>query len=161
MDATTQTIGERDDSDRREAPDRRQKHVLYSDWRYAFGGRRRGLRRSRLDLETGVDWYEPRLMVMAVAVIVLSAMDATFTLILMQRGVVEEFNPFMKALMEHDVQMFANVKIAITVFALIFLVVCYHSRIWGARVPISGIFKATLFGYSALICYELALLNFF
>lgn len=145
--------------DRRASQDRRQQHVLYSDWRYAFGGRRRGARRSIRDLETGVDQYEPRLMFMAVAVLILSAMDATFTLRLIQAGIVEEANPIMRALMDIDIQLFANVKIALTVFALIFLVVCYHGRIGKRRFPISWIFKATLFGYSALICYEIALMT--
>ena len=111
------------------------------------------------DLESGVDWYEPQLLFMTIAILLLSAMDASFTLLLMQAGIVEEWNPFMRALMEVDVQLFANVKIAVTCFALIFLVVCYHGRVGRMRIPISWIFKATLFGYSALICYELVLLS--
>ena len=146
-------------ADRRTSSDRRQKHVLYSDWRYALGGRRRGLRRSARDLEGGVDLYEPRLLFMAVAVLILSALDATFTLRLLQAGIVEEANPFMRALLEIDVQLFANVKIALTVFALLFLVVCYHGTVGKRRIPIAWIFKGTLAGYSMLICYELALLS--
>ncbi len=145
------------EEDRRKASDRRQKHVLYSDWRYAFRGRRRGFRRSALDLESGVDWYESSLLYMAIAILVLSAMDATFTLMLMDAGVVEEWNPFMRALMQNDVQLFANVKIAVTGFALVFLVACYHGRVGRFRLPISWILKATLVGYTALICYELVL----
>ena len=153
------TLSESAANERRGVPDRRQKHVLYSDWRYALGGRRRTGRRSASDLEAGVDWYDSRLLYMAIAILLMSAMDATFTLMLMQAGIVEEWNPFMRSLMENDVQLFANVKIALTVFALIFLVVCYHGRVGRMRLPISWIFKATLFGYSALICYELVLLS--
>lgn len=134
--------------------------MLFADWRYAFGGRRRGHRRSVHDLENGVDWYDSSLLYMAMAIMVLSALDATFTLRLMSAGIVEEWNPFMRALIENDVQLFANVKVAVTAFALIFLVVCYHGRVSRFGIPISWIFKATLFGYSALICYELVLLTF-
>lgn len=155
----TPSLADSSAPERREAPDRRQKHVLYSDWRYALGGRRRSGRRSERDLESGVDWYDSSLLYMAIAILLMSAMDATFTLMLMQAGIVEEWNPFMRSLMENDVQLFANVKIALTVFALIFLVVCYHGRVGRMRLPISWIFKATLFGYGALICYELALLT--
>jgi len=146
-------------SDRRSMGDRRRKHVLFADWRYALGGRRSAARRSPLDLDAGVDHYHPPILWMVVGILILSCLDATFTLILMQAGIVEEWNPLMRALIEHDVQLFANVKMAVTAMALVFLVTCYHSRVLQRRIPVAWFLVGTLVGYTGLVGYEVILLG--
>ena len=129
-----------------------------SDWRYALNGRRRRARRSTGDLESGVDHYDMPILFMVVGVLILSFLDATFTLRLMDAGLVEEGNPIMAALIEHDVQLFANLKVAMTAIAMVFLVACYHGRFM-RRVPVAWVLTATLVGYTGLIGYHLYLLQ--
>jgi len=94
---------------------------------------------------------------MAVAILVLSCCDATFTLILMREGIVQEWNPLMRSLIESDVQLFANLKTAITGASVIFMVACYHGTVL-KRFPVRWIFKGIVLGYALLVTYELVLL---
>jgi hypothetical protein len=144
-------------TDRRADPDRRRPH-LFCDWRYALRGRRRGVRRAGDAVVAGVDWYHPRLMVLVIAISVLNALDAAFTLLLVQSGAGEEWNPLMRVLLQDDVQLFVNLKIAITSSALLFLVVCSN------MVVLNGFkverFLHWLLGvYLALTCYHIVLLR--
>ncbi len=143
--------------DRRGHGDRRATHVLFTDWRYSLAGRRRTPRRVPDARSTGVDVYERPVFWMAVSIVVLSCLDATFTLILMREGIVEEWNPLMAILIADDVQLFANLKTAITGAAVILMVACYHGTVLG-RVPVRWIFKGIVGGYALLITYEIALL---
>ena len=141
----------------RRLADRRKKHVLFSDWRYAFKGRRRASRRPGDTQVAGVDRYEGSVFWLALAIIVLSCCDATFTLILMREGIVQEWNPFMRVLMEQDVQLFANVKTVITGASVVFMVTCYHGIVLGG-IPVRWIFKGIVAGYALLVTYEISLI---
>jgi len=143
--------------DRRRS-DRRSSHVLFSDWRFALRGRRRTERRYAAANSTGLDWHHPWLLVVALSIVILSAMDAIFTLELIARGLVHEANPIMRWLMELDLQIFANFKLLATGFAVVILVACSTTRLL-QRVPTHMILHGILFLYVALIGYELYLLN--
>lgn len=143
--------------ERRRLSDRRSTHVLFTDWRYAFKGRRRAPRRPQDGELSGVDQYERPIFWMAIAIMVLSCCDATFTLILMREGIVQEWNPFMRSLIENDVQLFANVKTAITSASVIFMVACYHGTVL-RTFPVRWIFKGVVLGYALLVTYEITLL---
>jgi len=141
----------------RRLSDRRSTHVLFTDWRYAFKGKRRASRRGYEAATVGVDLYDSSVLWMAVAVLVLSCCDATFTLILMREGIVQEWNPLMRSLIETDIQLFANLKTAITGASVIFMVVCYHGTVL-KRFPVRWFFKGIVLGYVVLVSYELILL---
>ncbi|MEZ4415705.1 MAG: DUF5658 family protein [Gemmatimonadota bacterium] len=143
--------------DRRQT-DRRASHVLLSDWRWAWRGRRRGGRRAGEVLESGVDWHHPWFLVLTLVVMALSTLDAIFTLELIARGVVREANPVMRFLMELDVQLFANFKVLLTGFAMLILVACNTNSVL-RRVPVRGILHGILVFYVALIGYEVHLLG--
>jgi hypothetical protein len=141
-------------SNRRAASDRRRIHPLLADWRWAFGGRRRGPRR---DGETAfVDIYDRKLVLTTLAVLVLSGLDATLTLGLLESGFVREANPFMRVLIDQDVQMFVNLKTALTAAGLLLMVVASHARILG-RVRVRTLLHGVLGLYIVLIGYELVL----
>lgn len=142
----------------RRRADRRQAHVLFSDWRWALRGRRRQGRRVGDAAATGLDWHHPWFLVVTIVVMALSTLDAIFTLELIARGVVREANPVMRALMELDIQLFANFKVLLTGFALLILVACNQSSVL-RFVPVRGILHAILLFYTALIGYEVALLS--
>jgi hypothetical protein len=145
------------DSDRRYGPDRRRRPPLLGDWRFAFGGRRIAPRRTG-DPQVG-DYYEPRLLFVSIAILLLSAVDATLTLALLESGIVREANPLMRMLLEHDVQVFVNVKTAITASAVLVLVPAHHHRLL-QRIEVRSILYGLLAVYCALILYELALLGY-
>lgn len=143
------------DTDRRDGPDRRRVHPLLADWRWAFKGRRHGPRRVG---EPGwVDHYDMRLVGMTIAVIALSGLDAVLTLNLLGTGLIREANPLMRFLIEHDVQIFVNLKTALTASGLLLMVVASHATIFG-RLRVRTMLHAVLGLYVLLIGYELTLL---
>lgn len=140
-------------AERRDGDDRRLRSHLRSDWTYAFRGRRRAARRTG-EQSTFVDLYDPMLLVLAVAILLLSVLDAAFTLVLLQAGVIEEANPLMRWLIEHDTQIFINMKIVITGAAVVFLVLCSNAVIAG-RLRGRWIMHGVVAVYVLVIIYEL------
>ena len=137
-------------------PDRRRqtiKSILYS----AFQHKRRRSYRREIDAQAIVlDWYEPKLFVIAMAIILMSCLDALFTLKLLWMGG-EEINWFMRSLLEHNAQLFLLVKYTITAVGVIFLVAFSRMslfkvlRVRNVLVIMCGI-------YATLMLYELYLL---
>ena len=73
--------------------DRRTRHPLLADWRYAFNGRRRQVRRDSDSGYVQVDHVKPELVLVVIVILFLSALDAYFTLRLIEAGIVTEANP--------------------------------------------------------------------
>ena len=142
--------------ERRRGPDRRRTDPLLADWRYAFNGRRRGPRRDGEDGHSDV--YDARQLLTTAAVLIHSTLDAAMTLTLLDTGMIREANPIMRVLIEHDVQIFINLKTALTGAGLLLLVVASRARIFG-RVRVRSVLKGVLGLYMALIAWELYLLR--
>lgn len=140
-------------SDRRRRADRRRHHILFGDWRWAWWGKRERSRRDDEAAEYGVDRYQPHLLFLAVGILILSCMDAAFTLVLIERGVAHEGNPFMRILMDHDQQIFVNLKVVLTSAAVVFMVALAEWR-FVRVVRVRYIMLATLIAYAALVVYE-------
>ena len=127
-------------------------------WYSLFKRRRSGARR---DMEKGqhyyIDIHEPRLFYLALALCLLSVSDAFLTLRLLEIGS-EELNPFLNYFLMLDVRLFFAVKFSITTFCILFLVMhknfVLFNRISGLQVMLVSIVC-----YSALVCYEIALLT--
>ena len=118
--------------------------------------RRRGSRRAHGSLYYETDWYDAKLLVMALGLLLLSIIDAALTLHLIKNGA-SEVNPFMHYLLHQGVQVFISVKIAITSVCILILVAHYHAKAFKyLRVDI--IFLCALFIYSGLVTYELFLI---
>ena len=60
------------------------------------------------------DGWDAHLLLTALAILLLSTLDAIFTLLLIEAGVVTEGNPFMAILIEADIHLFAQTKTALT-----------------------------------------------
>lgn len=145
---------------RRESSDRRLRHPLRFDWRYAFGGRRKDFRR-RADLvsaRTVLDWYRPSLLFFVVSTYVLSGIDAFLTLTLLGLGVVVEANPFMDILMQRDVALFVGVKSLITGVGLVSLVLYSKLRLF-THFQTELVIYLLFTLYSALVGYEIYLMH--
>lgn len=137
--------------------DRRLRHPLLADWRWAIHGRRRHVRREGDCGLVQVDHIHPRIVVAVVAVLLLSALDAYFTLFLIRAGAVTEANPVMRFFMDGDSQTFINIKTVFTAGALLFLTVCSGLRVF-TRVRVEQILYGVVGLYAALITYHLTLL---
>ncbi|MBT8127076.1 MAG: hypothetical protein KJP15_06320 [Gammaproteobacteria bacterium] len=123
------------------------------------GFQRRGRRRlaRRNDCNYYLDWYDPRLVFTGIAVLLMSWLDALFTLTLLDRGAYEA-NYFMARLMETSDELFIAVKLAFTAFGIVILLMYSHFQIW--RI-ISGkqLLQTVVTVYGLLISYELVLLT--
>lgn len=145
---------------RRGDMDRRLRHPLLSDWRYAFRGRRRGFRRNYdyVSARTVLDWYRPSLLFFVVSTYVLSGVDAFLTLTLLGLGVVVETNPFMEMLMERDVALFVGVKTLVTGVGLVGLALYSKVRLF-THLQTELVIYALFTIYTALVGYEIYLMR--
>ena len=153
---TEEVTSVEDDRLERSATDRRRAAFHSLAYGAIAYGRRRGPRRHNDLRAYYVDWYDEWLFVVSIGIFLLCCLDALATLILLNMGG-EEINPFMAALLEHDVRTFVYTKLAITGLGLVFLVV--HATFWIAgTVRVSHILYAILGGYLALFAYQLTML---
>ena len=118
--------------------------------------RRRGGRRSD-DVDRFTDWYEPHLLFLAVAILLLSVTDAFMTLTLISHGA-HEANPIMDHFLRGDPQLFAAVKMALTGGGIVVLVACARARVFRV-IRVSAIIHWCLLAYACLIVYEVWLLR--
>lgn len=99
-----------------------------------------------------VDYYESRLLYIAIAILVLSIVDAVLTLNLINMGATE-INVFLRLMLEDSVFAFAASKMGATAFGLVLLVI--HKNFKYLRViPVYGVLNAILFAYIILVGYE-------
>ena len=103
-----------------------------------------------------VDRYEPTLLYLVVATLVLCSLDAFFTLELLKLGAVEA-NKVMDYLIRKDIMWFVAGKFALTSLGLIFLVSHYKFHLWG-NVRVIHMLHGLFIAYLCLIGYELLLL---
>ncbi len=144
------------DIERRDQTDRRRHSWRTVTYCGLHGrGRRRHARREGHDYY--LDWYDPRLVLMGLGVVLLSCLDALLTLTLLNRGAYEA-NQFMAHLLEIGTSTFVATKIAITCVGILFLLMHSHFQILKVT---SGkqVLKALLSVYGVLILYEAVLLG--
>jgi hypothetical protein len=114
----------------------------------------------RLDIQWRghyVDSHGLWLLVMALAVMLLSIADAYFTLLLLEFGA-EEVNPFLNWLLSIDHQLFFIVKLAVTGFCIVWLVMHQRFRVFGV-LRVYHMLVASLLIYLGLIWHQLDLLR--
>jgi hypothetical protein len=114
-------------------------------------GLRMGFRRRGEALNQYVDCLPERVTVLAISVVVLSILDAMFTLLHLQNGG-REINPVMELALFTGVPFFLFVKTSLTDLGVIFLAIHQNFRIGRAAL------RVTAAGYAVLILYHAALL---
>jgi hypothetical protein len=141
--------------DRRDVDRRRQpiRSFIYGNFR----PRRRSHRRGEDDHRFVFDWHEPRVLYIAVTILLLSCTDALFTLNLLTIGA-EEANFLMDSLLQQSVGQFLIIKISLTAISLVFLVVAAQRKFMG-WFRVERILHVVCVGYFALIAYEIYLFN--
>ena len=138
--------------DRRNNVDRRG-----SFWRSLLYGnlrpRRRGSRREQDAHLFWFDWHEPRILYLALGILLLSCTDALFTLNLINAGAAEA-NAIMDAMLQIGMDRFVIGKILITSFSVLILVVAARRTLLGS-LNVEHILQTVFSGYLLLIAYEL------
>lgn len=144
------------DIESRAGAERRSRSGWLNARHLGFFGRRRTPRRTDDGINTYRDWYEPRLLYFTIATAILSFLDATMTLNLLTLGAIE-LNTLMAHLINTDVQLFVNIKVALTLLTLVFLVIHSNFRLF-RFVRVNRVIYFLFGGYLTLIIYEAGLL---
>jgi hypothetical protein len=135
----------------REEADRRR-----FGWRTVFFGfilsRRRAHRRDEEDEPLYSDWHHPWLFFLAIGTMILSCVDAFFTLQLLARGAIE-INPIMDAVIGQSAFLFTVSKMLLTGFGILTLVFLSRARFMNRFR--TGLILTVFFSfYCCLVCYE-------
>ncbi len=136
--------------------DRRQARA----WTIFYGGvsAARPFGRRATDAEGHyLGWYPSWLLYAALATMLLSFTDAVLTLNILALGG-SELNWFMAVLIEHDIRLFAWVKMGLCGAGLVFLIAHANFRLLGL-VRVEHLVYALPFMYLILVGYELVLLS--
>ena len=118
--------------------------------------RRRETRRHDESESLFLDWHHPWLFFLAVGIMLMSCMDAFFTLQLLARGAIE-INPIMDVVIGHSAVVFASTKVALTGSGLLVLVFLSRARFmdrFRTGIILTGFFAF----YACLVCYEFVFL---
>lgn len=141
--------------DRRLESDRREQNSVAAFVYGNFHPRRRASRRTDEEHRFIFDWHEPRLLYVALAIILLSCTDALFTLNLLQIGATEA-NIVMDSLITAGVGPFLWIKISTTIVSVLALVFAAQRRFMG-KFRVMRVLQVICAGYVALIIYEIYL----
>jgi hypothetical protein len=138
--------------ERRESVERRAPQSFFSIFTNQFR-RRKSKGRRRIDRGSYVDVYDSRTWFIAIAVLILSGIDAIMTAFHMMEGTAAEMNPIMAAIIKHGgMPAFFGAKAAMTVFPM--AVIFVHKE-W----PLGKFAaRACLWAYALLSLYHLYLL---
>ena len=104
-----------------------------------------------------VDRYTWPVVLSVIGIMILSAMDAFFTLNILAKGG-EELNIFMTVLIEDNITKFIGIKLALTALALLLLTIHHNVKLI-ASIRVRHLQYMILTGYATLIGYELHLLE--
>lgn len=141
--------------DNRDLNDRRQ-----FSWRTVVFGfcrsRRRITRRGSEAEPIFTDWHHPWLFFLGTGTMLLSCLDAFFTLQLLERGAVE-MNPVMTIMIGKSTLTFAACKMLLTGLGILVLVFLSRSTVFS--VLRTGLVLTVFFSfYACLVCYEFIML---
>ena len=106
-----------------------------------------------------VDWHEPHLLFLALAILLLSVLDAFLTLTLMTRGA-HEVNPILAWLLDTHPGLFAVVKMTLTGTGVLVLVAVARTKVFRI-IRVATIMHGFVVAYVCLILYEWSLLRQF
>jgi hypothetical protein len=141
--------------DRRNNGCRRDRSI----WAFLYGNirpRRRDSRRADDQHLFIVDWHEPRVLFLALGILLLSCLDALFTLNLLSAGAAE-LNLIMDVLIAHSIELFLAIKIGLTAVSVVLLVIVARRKFWGS-FRVLHVMQLLCLGYVVLIGYEIHLL---
>lgn len=116
-----------------------------------FAPRRRGGRRAG-ERDLPVDYHEPYLLLLAVAMLILSVCDAFLTVKLLADGA-EETNPLLEFVLDEHPRLFAVAKMALTGFGVVLLVAVARTKLFKI-VRADVLLQLLVVAYFTLVAYE-------
>jgi uncharacterized protein DUF5658 len=137
------------DVERRQLPDRRKRPTPLLS-RYCISGRRRGARRRDEARNSYVDRYDVPMAAAALLIVLLSILDAYYTLNYLSRGG-RELNPVAQSFIDFGPRTFVIMKGIVTGSCVLFLIV--HKNFSVVR----HVLTVVLSFYTLLLCYHLYL----
>jgi len=105
-----------------------------------------------------VDAYHPRLIAPILLILMLSTLDALFTLLLINNGAVE-INPLMAFYLEVGPGVFLAVKYVLTCLSLFVLLMFSHRLAQGLRMESMKIFSFIIAAFTGVIVWQLYLIS--
>ena len=141
--------------ERRRFPDRRRL-TFRTFLRSGVTPRRRSGRRQG-ERDGVVDWHEPDLLFLALAILLLSITDAFFTVTLLSNGATE-VNPLLAYVIQHFPGFFPIFKMTLTGVGVVVLVAMARASVFRI-VRVKTVLQLILAGYVAVIAYEAWMLN--
>ena len=145
-------------TERRSGVDRRRRTLLLTlglRWPGVQPVRRRAGRRASDQLYPIVDLHSPRILAVALGIMVLCCCDALMTIELLDRGAVEA-NPAMALAMQAGMGWFGAIKLLLTATGVVVLVAVSSMRLF-RKVPGEAALHGLLLCYLLLIGYELCI----
>ena len=141
---------------------RRESDRRGAAWRaFLYGNFRPRRRQSRREADDHLflfDWYEPRVLFLALGVLLLSCTDALFTLNLLDLGATEA-NFVMASVMERSVEWFLASKISMTAVSLVCLVAVVRRKFFRSY-NVEHLLQFFFVVYLLVICYEFYLFKY-
>ena len=143
-------------ANRRIEPDRRKQPTPFIS-RYRFiGGRRRTIRR---EADKGkyaiVEWYSPQLLTALLFLLILSSLDAYFTLTVIKYHGLTEINPVMALYLASGETLFIIGKFLITTVSI--FIFCLCSSFFITKLSLAS----SIIIYLAVVSYELNIIHKF
>jgi hypothetical protein len=130
-------------------------------WSLMYGGfhprRRQPPRRDSEQRYHSLDWHSPRLLAVAILILLLSVADALMTVRLLSGGA-DEINPVMAVFVSRSASLFAWVKTALTGLGVIIMVLLARYRFL-RLIRVELVMYAVLGAYSGLLAYEFWMLE--
>jgi hypothetical protein len=143
--------------ERRYGRDRRTNHR--KRLRYlVFNGRRENVRRAEDRARLFIfDRYNPKLFAAIAAILMLSILDALFTLILIENGS-SELNPVMAYFLQHGLLSFIVAKYLLTSIGVVILLILKNVFLARAKIYAHSLFSAVIVTFLTVIAWEIFLL---
>lgn len=143
--------------EKRRGRDRRTNHKKRLKYIF-FNGRREGVRRNEDRARVLIfDRYNPKLFATITAILMLSILDALFTLILIENGS-SELNPVMAYFLQYGVLPFIVAKYFLTSIGVVVLLIFKNVFLTRAKIYTQSLFSAVIIAFLAVIAWEIFLL---
>ena len=142
--------------ERRSGIDRRRvRQPIFSRHRLA-GKRSRPRRRADREKAYFLDRYSRRTLLVILAIVLLSILDAALTLFLMRHGAAE-VNPVMAYFLGHGPTVFFIAKYVLTTFSIIIILIYGNNFLFGTRLRVKLLFLGALAPFALVVLWEVFL----
>lgn len=123
-----------------------------------YNGRRERIRREEdIGRIFFFDRYNPKLFAAITAILMLSVLDALFTLILIDSGS-SELNPVMAYFLGHGLLPFIVVKYFLTSLGVVILLIFKNIILTRAKICTRSLFSAVIIAFCTVLAWELFLI---